>query len=127
LCNRLFREGGGTEKGTSLISLAYVPNISDVPFSVPAIVDHLVFSVFGDLTWETPGATTPRFTNAGMQSSAAAGMDHDGARWYDAVDAVFASQDPIQFASGVTNLAGYCGKDGKGDITDIGNVGEENE
>ena len=35
------------------------------------------------------------------------GLNDMGARWYDAVDAVFASHDPIGFKGGQTNLSEY--------------------
>jgi RHS repeat-associated protein len=45
---------------------------------------------------------------AGMYLDPVTGLYYDKARWYDAVDAVFASQDPEGFAAGDTNTSRYC-------------------
>jgi RHS repeat-associated protein len=74
-----------------------------------AVVDHLVYDSAGQMTSQTHAAYAPTFTYAGMMFDADAGLYNDGLRKYDAVDAVFASQDPIGFGGGQTNTEVYCG------------------
>jgi RHS repeat-associated protein len=47
-------------------------------------------------------------TYAGMQLDTVTGLYYDNARWYDAQNSIFISQDPIGFNDGGTNLAMYC-------------------
>jgi RHS repeat-associated protein len=44
-----------------------------------------------------------------MQLDTVTGLYYDNARWYDAMNSIFVSQDPIGFNDGGTNLAMYCG------------------
>ena len=73
------------------------------------VVDHLVYDSFGQMTSQTNSLYQPTVMYAGMQYDADAGMYYDKARWYDAVDAVFAGPDPLGFLAGQTNLEEYCG------------------
>ena len=72
-------------------------------------VDHLVYDSFGQIAWQTPNATQPRFTYADMRFDVASGLYYDAARWYDAVNGLFISQDPIGFAGGQANLCEFVG------------------
>jgi RHS repeat-associated protein len=74
-----------------------------------AVVDHLVYDSEGQMTSQNHPAYAPTFTYAGMMFDADAGLYNDGLRKYDAVDAVFASQDPLGFGGGQTNTEVYCG------------------
>jgi RHS repeat-associated protein len=73
------------------------------------VVDHLVYDSFGQMTSQTNSLYQPTVMYAGMQYDADAKMYYDHARWYDAVDAVFASTDPLGFGGRQTNLEEYCG------------------
>jgi len=74
------------------------------------IVNHLVFDSFGQFAWESSSlpANQTRFTYAGMQLDPVSGLYYDNARWYDALNGVFISQDPLGFAAGDPNTSRYC-------------------
>ena len=80
-----------------------------------AEVDHLVYGAFGALVSQAPasGATDPSpiFYYNGVWQDPQTGLYDMGARWYDAVDAVFASYDPLGFGGGQNNLSEYCAND----------------
>ena len=75
-------------------------------------VDHLVYSAYGQLTDQTAApdlGERPTFYYNGTWQDPQTGMNKMGLRWADLADAVFASQDPIGFWSGTTNLSEYVG------------------
>jgi len=73
------------------------------------IADHLVYSAFGQLTGQsaTDPTAQPRFFFDGAYQDPQTGLSEMDLRWYDAVDGVFASQDPIGFNGGDTNLSRF--------------------
>ena len=73
-----------------------------------AVIDHLIYDSFGQLTSQTNATYQPRFTYAGMQLDPVSGLYYDNARWYDALNGVFISQDPLGFAAGDPNTSRYC-------------------
>ena len=73
------------------------------------MVNHLVYASYGQITSQTNSAYRPTFTYDGMWQDPTTGLDYDDARWYDAVDGVFGSQDPMGFGGGQTNTSEYCG------------------
>ena len=83
----------------------------DTVLGTTSIADHLVYDGFGNLTSQTPSAVQPRFTYTGQRFDSLTGLDYDGARWYDAVNGLFISQDPAQFSAGDANLTRYVGND----------------
>jgi RHS repeat-associated protein len=74
-----------------------------------SVVDHLVYSAFGAITHQTPGATAPLFTYTGQLYDPITGLYYYSARWYDPATGGFISQDPTGFAAGDANLNRYCG------------------
>ena len=58
------------------------------------IADHLVFSPFGQITYQSASGSQPRFTYLGQRFDANVGLYYQGSgsSWYDAVNGVFASQ-----------------------------------
>ena len=70
-------------------------------------MDHLVFDSSGQLTSQTNSAYQPRITYQGMWLDPASDLYYDKARWYNAVDSVFISPDPLGFAGGQTNLSEF--------------------
>ena len=75
-----------------------------------SVVNHLVYDSFGQITSQTPGAAQPTFTYTGMwQDPTTRKLDKAALRWYDTVDGVFGSQDPLGFGGGQTNTSEYCG------------------
>jgi RHS repeat-associated protein len=73
------------------------------------VVNHLVYDSPGQVTSQTNSAYAPTVMYAGMHLDPDTGLYYDNARWYDAVDAVCASQDPLGFGGGQTNTEEYCG------------------
>ena len=78
-----------------------------------AVGAHEVYDAFGQITWQGPQLPGSRnqagFGYDAMLQDSASGLDYDNARWYNAVDAVFASTDPIGFGGGQTNLSAFVG------------------
>ncbi len=76
-------------------------------------VDHLVYGAFGQLVSQNPSAAgdSPTFYYNGIWQDPQTALDEMGLRWYDAVDAVFASYDPLGFGGGQANLSEYVGND----------------
>ena len=73
------------------------------------VADHLVYDSFGQLTSQTNSSYQPRFTYDGMRYDSVSGLYYDIERWYDPVNGLFISQDPLGFGGGQTNLSEYCG------------------
>jgi RHS repeat-associated protein len=74
-----------------------------------SVVDHLVYDAFGQIDSQTSAVDQPRFTYTGRPFDSAVELYNYRARWYDAVNGVFASADPLGFGGGDTNLSRYCG------------------
>ena len=73
-------------------------------------VDHLVYSAFGQLVSTDPSGRR-RFADFLLQRRLARPADRPlrhGPAWYDAVDAVFASYDPLGFRRRADNLSEFC-------------------
>jgi RHS repeat-associated protein len=95
-----------------------VRDVAQSASGVTTIVDHVIFDSFGQAT-QGPGFTSdplPEFTYNGTWQDPATGLNKMGKRWDDAVDDVFASQDPAGlkggpngFGGGQTNTEEYCG------------------
>ncbi len=72
-------------------------------------VDHVFYTDFGQATQTaTDSADQTAFTYNGTWLDPATKMNDMGARWYDAVNAVFASQDPAGLPAG-TNTERFVG------------------
>ena len=74
-----------------------------------SVVNHLVYASYGQIASQTNSADRPTFMYDGMWQDPTTGLDYDDARWYDPVDGVFGSQDPLEFGGGQTNTSEYCG------------------
>jgi RHS repeat-associated protein len=76
-----------------------------------SIVDHVILDSFGNATQGAgfTGDPLPEFGYDGMRLDAATGLDDDHARWYNAVNGVFGSEDPLGFGGGQTNLSEFAG------------------
>jgi filamentous hemagglutinin len=67
-----------------------------------------------------------------MQLDTVTGLYYDNARWYDATNSVFVSQDPIGFNDGGTNLVMYCANsptnyvDTSGEMPAVGGMPRQN-
>ena len=67
-----------------------------------SVVNHLVYASYGQITSQTNSTYQPTFTYTGMWQDPTTGLDYDDARWYNVVDGVFGSQDPLGFGGGQT-------------------------
>jgi RHS repeat-associated protein len=85
--------------------------VRDVIDSTGAVVDHLKYDSYGNITNQSNPSSQPRFTYAGMQLDAATGLYYDHARYYDPSTGRFISQDPIGFRGGTANLYDYVSND----------------
>jgi len=72
-----------------------------------AVIDHVDYGVFGNVTGETNPSAGDRFKYAGMQYDAATGLDFDRARWYDPAAGRFVTQDPMGFTTGSVDTYEY--------------------
>ena len=86
-----------------------VRDVAQYASGTTSIKDHLVYDSFGQETLQTHSAYQPIFTYDGMWRDPNTGLDYDHARWYDAADGVFASQDPLAFGGGQTNVSAFVG------------------
>jgi RHS repeat-associated protein len=75
--------------------------------SVP--IDHIRYDSFGNITSQTNAGIQPHFTYTGREFDSDTGLYYYRARWYDAVDGRFISEDPSGFNAGDANLYRYCG------------------
>ena len=90
------------------------------------VVNHRVFSAYGQLLSQTIPGTNPlqpaavdclfAYTGRPMSvfskngtTGAVTGLDNNGKRWYDSITGRWLRQDPIGFAGGDANLYRYCG------------------
>jgi RHS repeat-associated protein len=86
-------------------------SVRDVIDSTGALLDHLDYSSFGQISAESNPAARPLFTYTGGLFDSATGLVRDGARLYDPRLGRFISQDPLSFAGGDANLYRYTGND----------------
>jgi len=81
------------------------------------VVNHLVYSSFGQILSQTnpatgdPATVTCLFAYAGRPTDTPTGLENDRARIYDAALMRFISEDPTYLTAGDTNLERYCGND----------------
>jgi RHS repeat-associated protein len=78
-----------------------------------SVVDHLTYGAFGNQTENAHhnAAYDPTFSFTGREYDADADLYYYRARWYDAQNGRFLSQDPAGLAAGDVNLYRYCHND----------------
>jgi RHS repeat-associated protein len=90
----------------------FTPGTDDGP-GTTAVVDHVFFTSAGAVTSQTSSSAADQssFGYDGMWQGAVAAtkLNNDDQRWYDAVDSIFANQDPLGFGGGQTNTEEFCG------------------
>jgi RHS repeat-associated protein len=114
-----YRDASGIENGSTH---ALDWNLADAQGAVRDVVqysddattpvNHLVYDSFGQLYSQSrdEAANLSSLAFDGMlPGAAAATLNYDDYRWYDAVDGVFASQDPIGFGGGQSNTEAFVG------------------
>ena len=71
------------------------------------VADHLSYTAFGSVAWQSSPSAQPRFDYTGKWTDPTTGLQLNARRWYDAVDQVFISRDPDDLSAGDTNLSRY--------------------
>lgn len=72
-----------------------------------AVIDHLTYGAFGNVTAQTNSGNQPLFAYTGQMWDGTVGLYYYRARWYDARLGRFLNQDPLTFNGGDTNLYRY--------------------
>jgi RHS repeat-associated protein len=88
-----------------------VRDVVQLDGTTPVVENHLDYDSSGQVTSRSSStaAHQPIATYDGTWQDPDTKLDKMGARWYDAVDGVFASQDPLGFGGGQTNTEEYAG------------------
>jgi RHS repeat-associated protein len=84
---------------------------------VTTVVNHRVFSAYGQLVSQTNAAVNCLFAYTGRPLDTATGLQNNDNRWYNAIIGRWLSQDTTGFGGGDANLYRYCGN-GPTDATD---------
>jgi RHS repeat-associated protein len=74
-----------------------------------AVIDHLNYDGFGNVTSESQQSNGDRFHWAGGEQDSETGLYHFGWRFYDPKVGRWTSRDPIGFAAGDPNFYRYAG------------------
>jgi RHS repeat-associated protein len=94
--------------GQTLWSLTdHLGTIRDVVDDAGAVLNHLTYNAFGEITSETNAAVDHFFSFTGREFDSETGNYYYRARYYDPRTGRFLSEDPIGFASGDENLYRY--------------------
>ena len=84
-------------------------SIRDIANTSGAVIDHVAYDSYGNVTSETSPSNGDRIKFDGMAWDAAIGDYYDNARYYDSVSGRFISQDSFGFQAGDTNLDRFVG------------------
>ena len=106
--------GGGTQAAGTVNWLltdnqGTVRDVAGYTAGTTTVEDHIVYGSFGALTSQTGSSYQPTLTYDGDWQDPKTALDYNGTNWYNAVDGVFANQDPFGLAAGQTNLSEYAG------------------
>ncbi|HVC95125.1 MAG TPA: RHS repeat-associated core domain-containing protein [Pirellulales bacterium] len=86
-------------------------SVRDVVNTSSAVVDHIVYSSFGQVAYESNSAIAHWAGFAGYKADANTGLDYADHRWYDPSVGRWISEDPLGFGGGDTNLSRYVRND----------------
>jgi RHS repeat-associated protein len=84
-------------------------SIRDVVDGNGNLIDHVVYDSFGKVQSQSNTAYDLRYGYAGREQDAETGLDYYRARYYDAGNGRFISEDPLGFEAGDGNLTRYVG------------------
>jgi RHS repeat-associated protein len=82
-------------------------SIRDVVDSNGSLIDHVVYDSFGKVQSQSNAGYDLKFGYTGREQDNETGLDYYRARYYDAGNGRFISEDPIGFDGGDTNLTRY--------------------
>ncbi len=99
----------GTTHGVLWALTDHQGTVRDVIDSTGAVTNHIQYNSFGHITSQTHGHVNYRFTYTGRELDAETGLYYYRARYYDAENGKFISEDPIAFQAGDANLYRYVG------------------
>ena len=83
--------------------------VRDVVDSNGAVLNHLIYDSYGQVTSETNPSLDFRFGYTGRERDKETGLQYNRARYYDPRTGAFIGQDPIGFGGGDANLYRYVG------------------
>jgi RHS repeat-associated protein len=84
-------------------------SIRDVVDGNGTVIDHVVYDSFGKVQSQSNAGYELRFGYTGREQDAETGLDYYRARYYDASNGRFISEDPLSFEAGDGNLTRYVG------------------
>jgi RHS repeat-associated protein len=96
--------GGGTAAWYLTDRLGSVRDITD---NTGAVIDHINYDGFGNVTTETQPSNGDRWKWTGREFEGETGLQYNRARYYDPKTGRWISQDPIGFIPGDSNLYRY--------------------
>jgi RHS repeat-associated protein len=83
--------------------------VSDLVDNSGSVVNHISYDSFGKVVSQTNAGVGFRYGYTGREQDDETGLDYYRARYYDAGNGRFISEDPIGFEAGDTNLYRYVG------------------
>lgn len=83
--------------------------VKDVVDGNGSLIDHVVYDSFGKVESQSNAGYELRFGYTGREQDGETGLDYYRARYYDASNGRFISEDPIGFNAGDGNLTRYVG------------------
>jgi RHS repeat-associated protein len=83
--------------------------IRDLIDNSGSVVNHITYDSFGKVVGQSNAGYELRFGYTGREQDSETGLDYYRARYYDASNGRFISEDPIGFEGGDSNLTRYVG------------------
>jgi RHS repeat-associated protein len=84
-------------------------SIRDVVDGNGVVIDHVVYDSFGKVQSQSNSGYDLRYGYTGREQDNETGLDYYRARYYDASNGRFISEDPLGFGAGDGNLTRYVG------------------
>jgi RHS repeat-associated protein len=81
--------------------------VKDVVDGNGAVIDHIVYDSFGKVESQSNAGYDLRFGYTGREQDSETGLDYYRARYYDASNGRFISEDPLEFKARDSNLTRY--------------------
>ncbi len=83
-------------------------SVRDITDNTGAVIDHINYDGFGNVTQETQSSNGDRWKWTGRELDSETGLQYNRARSYDPKTGRWTSQDPLGFAGGDGNLYRYA-------------------
>ncbi len=83
--------------------------VRDIVAGNGTILNHVVYDSFGKVQSQSDATVAFRYGYTGREKDSETGLDYYRARYYDASNGRFISEDPIGFSAGDNNLYRYVG------------------